>query len=148
MAESKVGEIIQSITDDMKLLVKDEIELAKSELKPSAKFAGIGGGFAAMALYLLIVGSILLFITIALVLYALGLAPWLSFLIVTVALFLVAGVFGLVAYTQIKKVKAPERSIAQAQDAVAEISGAVKRANAAAKAPRIEGTVVEPKALR
>lgn len=148
MADSPVGDIIKSITDDVKLLVKDEVELAKAELVPSAKKAGVAGGMFGAAAYLALVASILLFITLALGLWALGLAPWLSFLIVAVALLLLAGVLGFIGYTQVKKVKAPERAIAQAQDAVAEISGAVKRANAAAKAPQIEGTVVEPKALR
>ncbi len=148
MADSPVGDIIKSITDDVKLLVKDEVELAKAELVPSAKKAGVAGGMFGAAAYLALVASILLFITLALGLWALGLAPWLSFLIVAVALLLLAGILGFVGYTQVKKVKAPERAIAQAQDAVAELSGAVKRANAAAKAPQIEGTVVEPKALR
>lgn len=143
-----VGEIIKGITDDVKLLVRDEIELAKSELIPSAKFAGIGAGLFGAAAYLAIVASILFFITLALVLYALGLAPWLSFLIVTVALLLLAGILGFIGYTQVRKAKPPTRSIAQAQDAVSELSGAVKRATAAAKAPQIEGTVVETKALR
>jgi membrane protein implicated in regulation of membrane protease activity len=148
MADSPVSDIIQSITDDVKLLVKDEIELAKAELVPSAKKAGIAGGMFGAAAYLALVASILLFITLALGLWALGLAPWLSFLIVAVLLLLVAGILGFVGYRQVQKVKAPERTIAQAQDAVSEISGAVKRANAAATAPQIEGTVVEPKAIR
>jgi Putative Actinobacterial Holin-X, holin superfamily III len=148
MADSQVSEIIRSISDDVKLLVRDEVQLAKAELVPSAKKAGIAGGMFGAAAYLALVASILLFITLALVLYALGLAPWLSFLIVAVALLLVAGALGLIGYTQMKKVKAPERSIAQAQDAVAEIQGAIKRASAAASAPQIEGKVVNTKALR
>ena len=47
-----------------------------------------------------------------------------------------------------KKIKAPERTIAQANQTVSELSAAAKRAVAAAKAPQIEGTVVDTKAIR
>lgn len=145
MADSPVGDIIKSITDDVKLLVRDEVELAKAELVPSAKKAGIGAGLFGAAGYFALVASILLFITAALGLYALGLSLWLSFLIVAVALLIIAAVLGLIGYAQVKNVKGPERTIAQAQDTVAEVSAAVKRANAAAKAPQIEGRIVDTK---
>ena len=73
--------------------------------------------------------------------------PWLAFLIVAAVLLVVAAVLALIGYTRVKKVKAPEKTIAQAQESVAEISGAIKRATAAAQAPQIEGRVVETKAL-
>ena len=37
MADLPVGDIIKNITDDVKLLVQDQIELAKTELIPAAK---------------------------------------------------------------------------------------------------------------
>jgi hypothetical protein len=47
MADQAVGDIIKNITDEVKILVRDEMELAKSELIPSARNAGIGGSGAA-----------------------------------------------------------------------------------------------------
>ena len=147
MADRPVGEIIQGITDDAKLLVNDTVELAKTEIIPAAKNAGIGAGMFGAAGYFGINALTLLYIAAAFGLVALGVAPWLAFVIVAVVLLVVAGVLALIGYTRVKKVKAPEKTIAQAQESVAEISGAFKRANAAAKAPQIEGRVVETKAL-
>lgn len=147
MADRPVGEIIQGITDDAKLLVNDTVELAKTELVPSAKNAGIGAGLFGAAGYFGINALTLLYIAAALGLVALGVAPWLAFVIVAAVLLVVAAVLGLIGYTRVKKVKAPERTIAQAQESVAEISGAIKRATAAAEAPQIEGRVVNSRAL-
>ena len=80
---------------------------------------------------------------------ALGLPYWAAFLIVAGVLLLLAAILGLIGYSRIKKVKAPEKTIANAQALVSELSTAVNRATAAAGAPRIEGTVVnDTKALR
>jgi uncharacterized membrane protein YqjE len=149
MADSPaVGDIIKSITDDVKHLVRNEIELAKAELIPSAKKAGIGAGMFGGAGYFGINGLTLLYIAVALGIAALGVAIWLAFLIVAVALLLIAGILGLIGLRSVKQVKGPERTIAQANETVAEVKGAIQRANAAAKAPQIEGRVVETKAIR
>ena len=72
----------------------------------------------------------------------------LAFLIVGVALLLIAGVCAGIGYMMIKKIKAPERTIAQANKTVAEVKDAAQRALAAANAPQIEGTVVPNRAIR
>ena len=142
MADSPaVGDIIKSITDDVKHLVQDEVELAKAELIPSAKKAGVGAGMLGGAGYFGINGLTLLYIAAALGIYALGLPLWLSFLIVAVALLVVAGILALVGLASIKKVKGPEKTIAEAKETVAEIKAAVQQGNAAAKAPAIEQPV-------
>ena len=51
MADQPVADIIKGITDDVKLLVRDEMELAKSEIVPTAKKGGIGAGLFAAAGY-------------------------------------------------------------------------------------------------
>ena len=143
MADSPaVADIIKSITDDVKHLVQDEIELAKAELVPSAKKAGIGAGLLGGAGYFGINGLTLLYVAAALGLYALGLSLWLSFLIVAVVLLVIAGILGLIGLVNLKKVKGPDKTIAQAKESVAEIKGAIQHGTAAAKAPQIEGSVV------
>jgi hypothetical protein len=148
MADPKVGEIIKDITDDVKLLVRDEIELAKAELIPSAKNAGIGAGLFGGAAYFGISALSILYFAAAFGLAALGLSTWLAFLIVGVVLLLVAGLCGLIGYSRVRKVRGPDRAAAQANETIAELSKATKRALAAAKAPQIEGTVVENRAIR
>jgi hypothetical protein len=69
--------------------------------------------------------------------------------VVGVALLLVAAVCGGIGFMLVKRVKPPEKAIAQASQTVAEVKTAVQQSLAAAKAPQIEGEVVrEPRALR
>jgi hypothetical protein len=148
MADQGVSDLIKGISDDVKLLVRDEIQLAKTELVPAAKNAGIGAGLFGAAGYFAISALSVLYFAAAFAL-AQVVDTWLAFLIVGVVLLLIAAVLGLVGFVLVKRVKAPEKTIANAQALVAELSTAVNRATAAASAPRIEGTVVnDKKALR
>lgn len=145
MADLPVGDIIKNITDDVKLLVQDQIELAKTELIPAAKNGGTGAGLFGVAGYFALSATILLYITAALGLYAAGVAGWLAFLIVAVALLLIAAILAGIGYLFIIRVKGPDRTIAQANLAATEVKGAAEQALAAAKAPQIEGEVVSPR---
>jgi hypothetical protein len=148
MANQKVGDIIKDISDDVKLLVRDEVELAKSELIPSAKQAGLGAGLFGGAGYFALSAVLLLFFAAAYGLNAAGLALWLSFLIVAVALLILAALLALIGRTRLKKVTPPERTISSATETIDEVKSAAKGALAAAKAPQIEGQVVNQRALR
>lgn len=147
MADLAVGDIIKNITNDVKLLVQDQIELAKTELVPAAKNGGTGAGLFGAAGYFAISASILLYFAAAFGLVAAGLAAWLAFLIVAAALLLIAGILAGIGYVFIKRVRPPERTIAQANLASTELKDATERALAAANAPEIEGRVVETKAI-
>jgi len=149
MADRKVADLIKDIRGDVQLLVNDQVELAKSELTPSAKEAGIGGGMLGGAGYFGINALTLIYIAAALGLAALGLPYWAGFLIVAGVLLVIAAVLALIGRSRLKKVTPPEKTIANAQALVNEVKGAVSRATAAASAPKIEGTVVnDKKALR
>jgi len=145
VADLPVGDIIKNITDDVKLLVQDQIELAKTELIPAAKNGGTGAGLFGVAGYFALSATILLYITAALGLYAAGVAGWLAFLIVAVALLLIAAILAGIGYLFIRRVKGPDRTIAQANLAATEVKGAAEQALAAAKAPQFEGEVVSPR---
>jgi hypothetical protein len=147
VADLAVGDIIKSITDDVKLLVQDQIELAKVELVPAAKNGGTGAGLFGAAGYFALSATILLYFAAAFGLVAAGLAAWLAFLIVAIALLLIAAILGGIGYVFVKRVRPPERAIAQANLTTTEIKDAANRAVAAANAPEIEGTVVETKAI-
>ena len=115
---------------------------------PAAKNGGIGGGLFGAAGYFGICALSILYFAAAFGLVALGLPYPLAFLIVGVALLLIAGVCAGVGYMMIKKIKPPERTIAQANKTVADVKDATQRALAAANAPQIEGTVVPNRAIR
>jgi Putative Actinobacterial Holin-X, holin superfamily III len=142
VADLAVGDIIKNITDDVKLLVQDQVELAKAELTPAAKKGGTGLGLFGVAGYFALSATILLYFAAAFGLVAAGLAAWLAFLIVAGALLLIAGILGGIGYLVVRQIKGPDRTIAQANQSVAEVKAAAERAMAAANAPQIEGQVV------
>jgi hypothetical protein len=149
MTDQPIGDLIKSITDDVKLLVRDEIELAKTELVPAAKNGGIGAGLFGAAGYFAICALSVLYFALA---YGLSAAfdwpLWLGFLVVGILLFVIAGICGGIGFMLIKKVKAPERTIAQANQTVTEVKSAAQHALAAAKAPQIEGQVIDQRSIR
>ncbi len=115
--ERTLGQLVATATEDLSNLVRGEIALAKAELKVSASAAGVGGGLFAGAAFLVILAIVLLAITAALGLEALGLPGWLSFLIVAVFLILVGGVLALIGRSWLKKVGPPRRTIQSVHDA-------------------------------
>src|SRR6478609_10887246 len=128
MAEPAVGDLIKSITEDVKVLVRDEIQLAKAELVPAAKSGGIGAGLFGAAGYFAICALYVLYFAAAFGLAALGLSYPLAFLLVGVALLVIAGICGGVGFMMIKKVKPPERALSQANQTVAELKAAAQHA--------------------
>jgi hypothetical protein len=127
--------------------VQDQVELAKAELTPAAKKGGTGLGLFGVAGYFALSASILLYFAAAFGLVEAGLAAWLAFLIVAGALLLIAGILGGIGYLVVRKIKGPDRTIAQANQSVAEVKAAAERSIAAASAPQIEGQVVPTKEL-
>jgi len=117
--EETLGMLIANASRDLSALVQGEIALAKAELRVEAKNAASGGAMFGAAGYLAVVASILLFISIALFLTWLGLEAWVSFLVVTVFLLLVAGVLVLIGKRTIAKVGPPERTLRTSKDTVA-----------------------------
>ena len=117
--EETLGMLFANASRDLSALVHSEIALAKAEIRVDVKNAATGGAMFGAAAYLGIVASILLFISLALFLTWLGLEAWVSFLIVTVFLLLVAGVLALVGKKQVDKVGPPERTLRTSKDTVA-----------------------------
>ena len=142
MADLPVADIIRNITDDVKLLVQDQIELLKTELTPAAKLGGTGAGLFGVAGYFALSATIILYFAAAFGLVAAGLAPWLAFLIVGGALLLIAGICAGIGLILVRKIRGPDRTIAQANLAMTEVQDAAQHALAAARAPEIEGQVV------
>lgn len=113
-----IGRLVSDATRDISTLVNKEIQLAKSELKVSVKAGGMGIGLFAAAGFLLLMFLVLLSFTVAYFIHwgGSGLALHWSFLIVTVFYLLLAVILGLVGYRKVRKVRAPEAAIRQAQE--------------------------------
>lgn len=116
--EPSIGELAQDVSRHMSTLVRGEIDLAKAELRSSVRNAGAGVGMfigaAVIFLYSLTFG----FIALAQGLIAAGLWPWVAYLVVFVLLALVAAALVWLGVRTVKKVKAPERTIATAKETV------------------------------
>jgi len=137
-----VKDILDKIKSDVQVLVKGEIELAVSELKPSATNAGIGAGMFSGALYFVLNALILLFIAGALAIWKwLDVPIAVAFVIMAGVLIVIAGILGLIGYLRVKKVKGPDATIAEGKQTAESVKSAIARANAAANAQQIEGTV-------
>lgn len=144
MAEPAVGDIVKSITEDVKVLIQGEVELAKRELSESAKRGGIGAGMFGAAGYFVINALTLLYVAAALGLWALtGIHVALCFLIVAGVLLLIAAILGLIGYTSVKKIKAPEATIAEANKAIEDVKSATERGLAAVNTPLPERTAIK-----
>jgi hypothetical protein len=114
--DTSVAALVNSAITDGQLLVKQQIELAKSELSYSAKQAASTSGMLIGAGVLAFLAFVFMLVAGAYGLVAAGLPVWAGFLIVAGILLLVAGILGLLGRARAKKVSPPQRTISQAQE--------------------------------
>jgi len=111
--EPTIGRLIVDATSDLSDLIRSEIELAKSEVRISIKVGGMGAALLAVAAFLGVMALIMLSVALAFLLAKLPVVGlFLGFLIVFLLYAVLAGVFGLVGLKKIKRVRAPEQTIA------------------------------------
>lgn len=113
--EPTIGKLVIDASRDLSSLLHSEIELAKSELKVSVKAGGIGVAMFAVAAFLMLLAIIMVSVAIAYFIHLAGLDLAWCFLIVCGGYVVLAALLGLVGYVKIRKVRAPERAIAQAK---------------------------------
>lgn len=114
--EPSVGALVQSAMADVSTLVRNEIELAKTEITTSAKRAGISVALFSVAGVLLAFAGIYFFVAVAEFLTWLGLIRWISYLIVTGGLGVLAVFAALIGRRMLKKLEKPERTIETLRD--------------------------------
>ncbi|MGN6252190.1 MAG: phage holin family protein [Marmoricola sp.] len=120
--EPTIGKLVVDASRDLSSLVQKEIQLAKSELKVSLRLGILSIGLFAAAGFLALLAIIMLSVAIAYFVHFTGLDLAWCFLIVFGGYLLLAALLGLVGYRRVRKVRAPERAIAQAK----QIPGALK----------------------
>ena len=111
-----IGKLVADASRDISSLLRNEIALAKSELKVSEKNGGTGLGLFGAAAFLGVMALIMLSVAFAYLLSMTGLHLAWCFLIVFGAYLLLAGLLAFVGVKKVKKVRAPERAIHQAQE--------------------------------
>ncbi len=117
--ERTIGQLVADATHDVQGIVRSEISLAKAEMSSGAKVMGKGAALLGAAAFMGLLGLIFLFHTLARVI-AEWLPVWAGYGIVTLILFIVAGVLGLLGKNALAKAKpSPKRAIAEAQQTIA-----------------------------
>lgn len=122
--EPTIGRLIGDAQKDISKLIQSEIQLAKAELKVSVKNGGTGVGLFAAAGFLLVLAVIIFSIFLAQLIHwnGDGLDLHWAYLIVFAFYMLLAVILVLIGIRKVKKVRAPERAIAQAQETKAALS--------------------------
>lgn len=112
LRDSTIGELLKRLSRETTLLVRQEIELAKTELTEKGKQAGKGAGMfgAAGIVGVLALGAFTAFVILLLSLYML---PWLAALIVTIAYGAVGGILALTGKKKFQEASplAPEQTV-------------------------------------
>ncbi|HET6939367.1 MAG TPA: phage holin family protein [Nocardioides sp.] len=122
--DEPIGAVVHRLSEQIPELVRSELRLAQAELAEKGKHAGTGigmfGGAGLLALY----GLAGLFAT-AVIALDLVLPLWLSALIVTVVLFVAAGIAALLGKKQVSQATppAPERAIVGVKEDVEAVKG-------------------------
>jgi membrane protein implicated in regulation of membrane protease activity len=113
-----IGRLVSDASRDLSSLIRSEIRLAKSEIRLSVQAGGIGIALLAVAGFFALMSLIMLSVAIA---YFInwnghGLSLHWAFLIVFGFYLLLAALLAFIGVRKIKKVRAPEKAIAQANE--------------------------------
>jgi hypothetical protein len=120
--DHSVGELVKTMTEQLSVLIRDELKLAQLEMTSKGKQAALGAGMfgagGVVALYG--VGCLL---ACAIIAISGVVAAWLAALIVGAALLAVAGVMALLGRGRMKKAAppVPEQAVAEVKADVEEI---------------------------
>lgn len=117
--ETSLGELVATATRDVSLLVRQEVELAKAELRQQAASAGLGVGFLVVAGGLGFFAFLAITVAIAEALTEAGVArPWAY--VLTAGIYLViAGLLALFAKSRLTRLGPPRRTLRTVQDDIA-----------------------------
>lgn len=122
--ERTIGQLVADASNEMSTIVRTEIALAKAEVSGGLKIAGKGAGMLGAAALVGLLGLIFLFHTLAEVI-GIWLPLWAGYLIVTLLLFVVAAVLGLVGKKALTTAKPmPVKAISEAQQTIAAVKSA------------------------
>jgi Flp pilus assembly protein TadB len=123
--DSGVASLVNAVLTDGQTLVKQQIELAKSEIQYSAKQAAATSGMLVGAGVLAFLAFVFALVAAAYGLIQAGLPPWAGFLVVAGVLLLVGIILGLLGRSRAKRVGPPQRAITQVQETKAALTSRV-----------------------
>lgn len=110
-----IGALVADASRDVSTLIQSEIKLAKAELSVSLKAGGVGAAIFAVAAFLLLLSLIFASFAIAYFIAMTGLDLAWCFLIVFGGYVVLAILLLIIGFVMMKKIKSPQRTIAQAK---------------------------------
>lgn len=121
-------DLVRRATEQTSVLARDEVALAKAELTEKARRAGAGAGLLGAAGITALYGVAALLAT-AIVALALAMPDWLAALIVTVALFVAAGILAIVGRIRVRSAgpATPEQTVHSVETDMRTVADAVRR---------------------
>jgi len=126
--EMSIGELASAVSSDAAELARGEVRLAVKELQKKGALAGVGIGMLGAAGITALFGVAALITTVIAAL-AVAMATWLAALIVTVGLFFVAAVLGLLGKKRTSRAlpPVPQRAVAGAQDDISRVKEEIRK---------------------
>ena len=123
-SDPTLGAIVNQLTTQVPELIRSEIRLAQAEVTEKGKRVGVGIGMFSGAGLMAFFGFGTLLATIILAL-SLLMDPWIAALIVTVVLFIIAGVLALLGRNKVQEGTplAPERAVTGVKEDIATVKG-------------------------
>jgi uncharacterized membrane protein YqjE len=115
LSEQSIGNLVKEATAHVSTLVRAEVELARAEVTAEVKKGLQGSIFFIIALVIVLFSLFFLFFTIAEVI-AIWLPEWAGFAITFGIMLLAAGLFGLLGYLRVRKIRKPERTISSLKE--------------------------------
>lgn len=115
LSEQSIGNLVKEATAHVSTLVRAEVELARAEVTAEVKKGLQGSIFFVIALVIMLFSLFFLFFTIAEVI-AIWLPEWAGFAITFGIMIVAAGLFGLLGYLRVRKIRKPERTIASLKE--------------------------------
>ena len=127
-SDRSIKEIIDSLRPQLQELVNKQVELAKSELAPVGKRAGIAAGLLAVGALFLLFFLVFFLLAVMFVLWeAAGLPLWVSAGIVFVALLVIGGILAGAGANILRKLDPkPHRTISALQQNINWLKGQLK----------------------
>jgi uncharacterized membrane protein YqjE len=113
--DPSIGDLVKDATAQVSTLVRAEVELARAEVTAEVKKGLQGSIFFIVALVIVLFSLFFLFFTIAEII-AIWLPEWAAFAITFGIMLLAAGLFGLLGYLRVRKIRKPERTISSLKE--------------------------------
>lgn len=121
-ADQSIGGLVREATAQVSTLVRAEVELARAEVTAEVRKGLQGSIFFVVALVVALFSLFFLFFALGETLSALLDSRTAGFWIVFGLMILVAGVFGLLGYLRVRKIRKPERTISSLKESAQVLS--------------------------